>query len=259
VLLVATKALWFADPQSWLQRTTHNSSWVVTSLVLASASLRRSELLRLVVPDFQVRPVDIDEEAAEDGAEDQSPESVALAVAVAKAEQAHRHPGEVLIASDTVVTLDGRSLGKPADVSAAAAMLEMLAGRDHVVTTAVVMDTNLGRWVSTVSATVRMNPAAAAEIDAYVKSGEPLDNAGGYAIQGHGSTLVASARGCYLTIVGFPLCAVSAMLSRAGAIDPVEEPVALCHRHARAIASRSPAAVAVSPHPAPAPIRPAVR
>ncbi len=171
-------------------------------LVLASASPRRRDLLAGLQLDFEVRSAEIDESALTD----ELPEDHVLRLARAKA-QAVARPGELVLAADTVVVLEGRILGKPADPAEAHQMLSSLTGREHDVYTGVALfepdrDT-------LVSATDRSEVRIAAldkdEISWYVSTGEPLDKAGSYAIQGLGALFVERVVGNYTNVVGLPL------------------------------------------------------
>lgn len=170
---------------------------------LASGSPRRRELLALLGVPFEVVAPDIDERAAR---------RPGLAKALARA-----RAGVVTLAADTEIDLDGERIGKPADAAGAVATLRRLAGRSHVVRTEVAVIAPSGRsLLFGVSSTVRMRPADEDAIRAYVATGEPLDRAGAYAIQGGGGSLVSWYDGCYSNIVGLPLCHVFFALRKAG-------------------------------------------
>jgi len=174
---------------------------------LASGSPRRRELLALLGVPFEVAPAEVDERAAPKPA-------------LAKAEAVAR-PGEVTLAADTMIELDGERIGKPTDVAGAVVMLEQLAGRQHVVRTEVALVNAAGRALHFgVRSTVTMKPADDRAIRSYVESGEPLDRAGAYAIQGGGAALVAAYAGCYANIVGLPLCHTFFALRKAGVAMP---------------------------------------
>lgn len=174
---------------------------------LASGSPRRRELLGLLGAPFAVAPADVDETAAPKPA-------LAKALAIAR-------PGEVTLAADTMIELDGERIGKPSDAPGAIAMLERLAGRTHTVRTEVAIVSAAGRPLHFgVRSAVTMQPADARAIQAYVATGEPLDRAGAYAIQQGGAALVASYGGCYSNIVGLPLCHTFFALRRAGVAVP---------------------------------------
>ena len=174
---------------------------------LASGSPRRRELLALLGTPFEVAAADIDERAA-------------VHPALAKAEAVAR-PGQVTLAADTMIELDGDRIGKPADAADAAAMLRRLAGRTHIVRTEVAVVNGAGRPLRFgVRSAVTMRPADDIAIRAYVATEEPLDRAGAYAIQGGGGALVESYAGCYANIVGLPLCHTFFALRRAGVAVP---------------------------------------
>ena len=174
---------------------------------LASGSPRRRELLALLGAPFVVVPADVDERAAP-------------RPALAKAETVARK-GDVTLAADTVIELDGERIGKPAGVDDAVSLLHRLAGREHVVRTEVAVIGAAGRrLVFGVRSTVAMRPADDAAIRAYVATGEPLDKAGAYALQGNGAALVRSYGGCYSNIVGLPLCHAFFALRKAGVALP---------------------------------------
>lgn len=182
-------------------------------LVLASASPRRRELLTLAGFEYEICPADIDESLFE--AADPSVTVRRLAEEKAKAVFAS-HPGCVVLGSDTVVTYNGVILGKPENEQDAARMLRMLSGKTHTVCTGVAAVTD-GRLESFVSETrVTFYELTDGEIDAYIKSGEPMDKAGAYGIQGKGAVLVRCVNGDYSTVVGLPLSECARLLSRFG-------------------------------------------
>jgi septum formation protein len=194
-------------------------------LVLASGSPRRRELLGLLGIPFIVDPSGADE-TPPTGA---TPEEVARSLALIKArEVAARHPGAYILGADTLVTVNGLILGKPADAADGARMLRLLSGRAHRVPTGVALIAPDGTETALVeTATVTMHPYTEVAIGAYLSTGEPFDKAGAYAVQGAGGALVASVAGCYTTVVGFPLCRVAALLREAGFNLP-HSPVARC-------------------------------
>lgn len=139
--------------------------------------------------------------------------------------------GEVTLAGDTEIDYDGEVIGKPHDPGAAITMLANLAGRDHEVRTEVALVTASGRRLRfSVRSRVALRQLALREIERYVASGEPLDRAGGYAIQGVGRRLVASYQGCLANIAGLPLCHVYFALRRSGVV-PRERPEVACQAH----------------------------
>lgn len=172
-------------------------------VVLASGSPRRAELLGRLGIDFEVLVTDVDE-ARRPG--EPAADYVAR-VAADKARAGSRaRPGAVVVAADTAVVLDGEPLGKPADGTEAARMLRSLSGRTHTVLTAVVVAAPDGSTrTATVAAEVGFAALGDREIDDYVATGEPLDKAGAYGLQGIGAVLVREVRGDPTTVIGLPL------------------------------------------------------
>jgi septum formation protein len=185
------------------------------SLVLASASPRRVELLRQVgiVPDV-VAPADVQERPR---AKERPPDH-ARRLAEAKADQiAPQHEGSFVLAADTVVALGRRILPKPADAAAARRSLALLSGRRHRVLGAVVLVGPDGaRARRLVTTAVRFKRLAESEIEAYLDSGEWQDKAGGYAIQGRAAAFVPAINGSYSNVVGLPLAETAALLHGLG-------------------------------------------
>jgi septum formation protein len=128
---------------------------------------------------------------------------------------------EVVVAADTLVVIDGDILAKPMDARAARAMLARLCGRDHQVLTGVVLRSARMSWSGVVETRVVMRDYTAAEVEAYVVRGEPFDKAGGYAVQDQVFRPVEGLEGCYLNVVGLPLCAVAAGLNALGVTEEV--------------------------------------
>lgn len=188
-------------------------------LVLASASPRRAALLAQVGLAFEVRVSDAAEDAdrpGRDAAEVARDHARAKALAVAR-----ELPERLVLGADTVVVLDGEVLGKPRDAQEADAMLRRLSGREHEVITAVALALGDGGRTRLLDehaerTRVRFRQLAAAEIADYAASGEPLDKAGGYGIQGRGALLVRAIEGCYFNVVGLPLSSTWEMLVRLG-------------------------------------------
>ena len=185
------------------------------SLILASASPRRRELLETLSLPFRVMPAHVDERphAAE------PPEAYVARLARTKAEHlARQFPSAWVLGADTVVVLDQLILGKPADAAAAHAMLSSLSGREHTVMTGVaVVRLDMGNTEGDVVSTrVRFHNLQAADIEAYIATGEPFDKAGAYAVQGRGGQFVAVLEGCYNNVVGLPLERAMALLRSAG-------------------------------------------
>jgi septum formation protein len=182
-------------------------------LVLASASPRRLALLRLAGLDPVVRPADIDETplASED------PVTYVTRLARAKAAAVAGQGGEIVLAADTTVVLDGEAIGKPVDDADARAILQRLAGRTHQVTTAVAVTGPGAQLRDTVVTTaVVFACLTAGQIAAYVASGEPRDKAGAYAIQGAGAVLVERIEGSWTNVVGLPVVETLRLLKAEG-------------------------------------------
>lgn len=175
-----------------------------TKLVLASASPRRARLLSEAGIEFAVEPSDI-EEIFDEGL---TATENAAKVAVEKAESvAGPAPDALVLAADTVVVLDGEIIGKPADTAAARAMLARLAGREHEVITGVALvdATRELVWSGTASSRVRFREIPAEDIAAYVATGEPMDKAGAYAIQGGAAKWIEGYEGSLTNIIGLPM------------------------------------------------------
>lgn len=188
-------------------------------IILASASPRRAALLQQIGLPFRLRPSRLDEEGGwvESGGE--APETVACRLAQAKAEDvAAQVERGLIIGADTIVVCEGIIFGKPRDAAEAQDMLLRLAGRTHSVVTGVaVVDARTGRVEAAAAVTqVRMRGFDAVEAAAYVATGEPLDKAGAYAIQGRGALLVEGIEGDYSNVVGLPLPTLAALLRRFG-------------------------------------------
>jgi len=188
-------------------------------LVLASQSPRRRELLAQLGLFPEVRPA-LTDETPRPG---EAPRDYVLRVA---REKARAVGGEVVLAADTAVVLGGEILGKPRDAEDARRMLRALSGTRHEVLTAVCVrraEGALGIELDAVVATaVRFLPLGPREIDWYVATGEPLDKAGAYALQGAGGAFVAAVEGSVSNVVGLPLAETAALLGRAGVALPWE-------------------------------------
>jgi septum formation protein len=175
------------------------------SILLASASPRRSELLRQLDIDHEIRPVDVDESVRPG----EAPSAYVLRLAEAKAvalwqrlAAAERRP---VLAADTTVALEGEIFGKPADLADARAMLGRLSGRTHEVHTAVAVLHDGGAAARVSSSSVSLRALTLAEIDWYWGTGEPADKAGGYAVQGRAAAFIRHIAGSYSGIMGLPL------------------------------------------------------
>ena len=170
-------------------------------LVLVSRSPRRSELLKQAGIPFSVRPAAIDETPLAD----ETPRRHVERLAREKALAVEAGTGETVLGADTVVVLDGRILGKPADAADAARMLESLSGRMHEVLTGVCLRRG-GRTEASCEVTrVWFAALTPEEVAAYVASGEPMDKAGAYAIQGLASKFISRIEGSYSNVVGLPV------------------------------------------------------
>ena len=198
---------------------------LVTPLVLASASPRRAELLRAAGIAFDVDVADVDETPLPD----EQPDAHVRRLAETKARRvAARHPGRAVLAADTVVVVDGVILGKPAGPADARRMLALLSGRTHLVLTGVCVVGDGGGpafdsaqamksvYTEVASTAVEFGRFSLADIDWYVASGEPMDKAGAYAIQGLASRFVTRIEGSYSNVVGLPVALVAGMCTRAG-------------------------------------------
>ena len=186
-------------------------------LILASKSPRRSELLKQVGLDFEVVPSRV----KEDFVQKESPQEHVIRLAKAKAiDVATGHPDRWVIAADTIVYINGSILGKPKDQEEAVEMLRRLSGQEHWVLTGFFvyhLEKRKGDEEA-VQTAVRVKSLTRSEMEWYVKTGEPFDKAGGYAIQGIGSFMIESISGSYTNVVGLPLCELLQMLNRLGAI-----------------------------------------
>jgi septum formation protein len=169
---------------------------------------------------YALAPADVDESIAPG----EPAREAAQRLALAKARTAAcARPGWTVLAADTLVTLEGLVLGKPADLAEARAMLEALAGQEHAVVTGWCLIHAGGERCGLAETGVRFRDLDAGEIAAYVASGEPMGKAGAYAVQGLGAALVAAVRGSYTNVVGLPLSEVVAALLEMGVIEPTVE------------------------------------
>lgn len=174
-------------------------------LILASASPRRAEILRTVGWPFEILAVDVDETRRED--EEPAIYVERLAKEKARVAAGVRVAGATIVAADTVVVIDEEILGKPRDEDDARRMLRQLSGRWHQVLTGIALidDTSSEFRVAHETTDVKFAPMSEIEIDWYVSSGEPLDKAGAYAIQGLGSRFIEGIKGDYFNVVGLPV------------------------------------------------------
>lgn len=182
-------------------------------VVLASRSPRRHQLLDLIGIAHEVVPADIDERVR--GRE--RPGKHAERLAREKAEAvAGRDPDVIAISADTIVLIDGKTLGKPTSAVDAGSMLSLLSGRKHTVVTAVAVARG-GKVRSAVEeVAVRFRKLSDDEIDAYIATGEPMDKAGAYGIQGFGATIVERIEGDYFAVMGLPLVKLVSLLREVG-------------------------------------------
>ncbi len=174
--------------------------------ILASASPRRQELLKNIIDFFKILPADI-EEILPEGI---SAEAAAEYLAVSKAKHISAlYPSALVIGCDTAVIIGGEILGKPKDTLDAKRMLKLLSGKKHsVITGCALFCGNKSMSFSAVTQ-VEFYPLSEAEIEAYVQTGEPMDKAGAYGIQGEGCLLVKSINGDYFNVVGLPVAELS--------------------------------------------------
>lgn len=181
--------------------------------ILASASPRRRELLQQIDASFEVKVSSVEEVTGGNLA----PAEIVVENAVHKAKAvAEAFPGDAVLGADTIVFLDGRVYGKPKDGEEAKAMLRALAGREHEVATGIAW-VHAGEVFTDVETTrVFFAPLTEEAIDAYVKTGEPLDKAGAYAIQGRAAQFIESIEGSFSNVVGLPLYAVCRLAGKAG-------------------------------------------
>lgn len=183
-------------------------------IILASASPRRQQLLELIGLDFKIVVSDVEE----DNTKDLQPQELAIAHAIDKARAVSRKVSKdaVVIGADTIVVVDDKVFGKPQDCQHAINMLTVLAGREHTVITGVAVAKGEKVISGSNTTTVKFRPLSPEQIKRYVDTGEPMDKAGAYAIQGKGALLVESITGCYSNVVGLPLVRLSELLRQMG-------------------------------------------
>lgn len=190
------------------------------TLILASASPRRAELLTQLHVEFKVRPVDIDESARHG----ETPDAQVVRLATEKAREAMALldkddlPASVVLASDTLIALDGKSLGKPRNKQHSREILQQLSGREHEVLTAVCICSSLRETTELITTQITFAQLTDDEIDTYWNSGEPADKAGSYAIQGLGGKFVKAITGSYSAVVGLPLYETHRLLKEYGVL-----------------------------------------
>ena len=184
-------------------------------VILASSSPRRRDLLQQIGLDFAVMPADVDERLVPD----EAPEEYALRVALDKARASSSLTSKgIFVGADTIVVLQETILGKPADAKEAARMLALLSGKMHrVITGLAVIDVSTAKQQTAIAVTrVWFRELSPAMIASYVASGEPLDKAGAYGIQGRGALFVERIDGCYFNVVGMPLVLLADLLKKNG-------------------------------------------
>ncbi len=180
---------------------------IKTHIILASASPRRRELIAQICSDYEIRPSDADE----GGIENMSPAAAVTELSKRKALSVSASCEGTVLAADTMVALEGKLLGKPADEKEAYEMLAALSGKVHEVYTGVTV-AKAGKWISDYECTkVYFRPLEDEEIKEYVASGDPMDKAGSYGIQEVGA-FVRKIDGDYFNVLGLPLCKTYEML-----------------------------------------------
>ena len=183
--------------------------------ILASASPRRRELLSLFGVPFTIRAADIDEKM-----DSGKPAYDEVArVSLEKALAVERNRDDVVIAADTIVVCEGRVLGKPRNQQEAVSMLKLLSGREHQVMTGCTVLIGARRESFTEVTTLHFRELSDAEINRYVASGEPMDKAGAYGIQGGAALFCPGIQGDYYNVMGLPVCRLGSVLRKMEALD----------------------------------------
>ena len=177
----------------------------MNKIILASASPRRKELLETAGAEFEIIVADVDETVPEGTKSEDAAVMTAEKKALAVAEN---HKDSIVIGADTIVVADGRILGKPADKADACRMLSVLSGVEHKVITGVCLACEDKKITFAQVSKVKFYDLTDEEINAYVETGEPMDKAGAYGIQGKGCVLVEKIEGDYFNIVGLPVARV---------------------------------------------------
>lgn len=179
------------------------------NLILASGSPRRRELLTQIGLTFSVHPADVDETLDPAWTAREAVERLSARKAEAVAAE---FPDDLILAADTVVSLDEKILGKPKTPEDAAAMLSALSGRSHKVYTGFTLRRGEKTVTRSEATAVTFRPLTRDEIAAYIATGEPMDKAGAYGIQGLGGVLITGIEGDYFNVMGLPICALSQAL-----------------------------------------------
>jgi septum formation protein len=185
-----------------------------TLIILASSSPRRQELLNQIGCKFSVVPSG----AEEDNSKALPPEQLVINNAVAKAQDvADKLDGnDVIIGADTIVVMNGEVYGKPVNVADARRMLSSLSGNVHTVYTGIALIKGNTLWRDFEKTTVKLSKLTSGEIDQYIATGEPMDKAGAYAIQGIATVFIEEIQGCYTNVVGLPLNKLANLCKKAG-------------------------------------------
>ena len=181
-------------------------------IILASQSPRRKELLQLMGLDFQIQVADIDETMDKSCA----PFEEVARVSAMKAQAVQAGEDAVVIAADTIVVCEGKILGKPHSEKEAADMLRLLSGKSHQVMTGFTVRRGSRVKPHAEVSNIRFRPLEEGEINAYVATGEPMDKAGAYGIQGKASLFVSGLEGDYYNVMGLPICALGQCLREFG-------------------------------------------
>ena len=183
-------------------------------VILASKSPRRAELLERMGVSFVIRPADVDETVDPC----LSPADAVMQISERKARAlcTQAEPGQIVVACDTVVALDGKIFGKPTDRADAANMLQQLSGREHEVFSGLTVCTREHCETICERTAVKFRSLATREIEAYLETGEPFDKAGAYGIQGVGALLITGIDGDYYNVMGLPVCRLLELLRKFG-------------------------------------------
>ena len=184
------------------------------AIILASKSPRRSELLARMGVEFTVKTSKIDEKM--DPFANPADEVARVSLAKAQAVRGTCHPDDIIIGADTIVVCDGLTMGKPRSESEAFSMLRRLSGRDHQVLTGLTVIGGDRTENLTVATTLRFRALSDAEIRNYIATGEPMDKAGAYGIQGLAAMFVVGLDGDYYNVMGLPVCTLTILLRRFG-------------------------------------------
>ena len=184
------------------------------AIILASKSPRRSELLARMGVEFTVKTSKIDEKM--DPFANPADEVARVSLAKAQAVRGTCHPDDIIIGADTIVVCDGLTMGKPRSESEAFSMLRRLSGRDHQVLTGLTVLGGDRTANLTVATTLRFRALSDAEIRNYIATGEPMDKAGAYGIQGLAAMFVVGLDGDYYNVMGLPVCTLAILLRRFG-------------------------------------------